>query len=390
MSGTGIELITSARAKHAAPERVLAEDRLVEDVMDLVLGLVLVHGDLLQHDLALGVHLGIGRPKQHLREQVEGALGMGVEQSRVQMRGLLAGRGVDRGPKPVEDLRDLDRRVALCALEQQVLEKVGDPGLRRGLVTRASPHPEPEGDRAHRGNGLGDDPDAGVELGYLGSGAVALTGALGARRARRRGRRLAAASPPRPPPSRRRGGGPGSPVPTEASSSGLLPSTSGSSVRRRPMRPRSLSTSTTVTSISSPELSTSSTVPTRSPGFTLEMCKQAVGALRQLDEGAEVGRLHDLAGRVAVPDLGLFGDRGDAIDSRLDQLAGGRIDAHRAIVVDVDLGLELLRDRADRLATLADQRTDLLGVDLDGGDPRRVLGELLARLGDRLAPSSRG
>ena len=40
------------------------------------------------------------------------------------------------------------------------------------------------------------------------------------------------------------------------------------------MRPRSLSTSTTRTAISSPLLSTSSTVPTRLPGDTLEMCSR--------------------------------------------------------------------------------------------------------------------
>ena len=59
-----------------------------------------------------------------------------------------------------------------------------------------------------------------------------------------------------------------------ASSSLVLPAMSGSSARRRPMRPRSLSTSTTRTEISSPLLSTSSTVPTRLPGDTLEMCSR--------------------------------------------------------------------------------------------------------------------
>ena len=40
------------------------------------------------------------------------------------------------------------------------------------------------------------------------------------------------------------------------------------------MRPRSLSTSTTRTAISSPLLRTSSTVATRWPGETLEMCSR--------------------------------------------------------------------------------------------------------------------
>ena len=37
------------------PERVPAEDGLAEHVEDLVLRIVLVHRDLLEHDLALGV-----------------------------------------------------------------------------------------------------------------------------------------------------------------------------------------------------------------------------------------------------------------------------------------------------------------------------------------------
>ena len=83
----------------------------------------------------------------------------------MQVGRLLAGRGVGRRAEAVEELGDLDRRVALGALEQQVLEEVRDARLRRRLVARAGPHPEPERDRAHRGNLLGDDPDARVELG---------------------------------------------------------------------------------------------------------------------------------------------------------------------------------------------------------------------------------
>ena len=196
-----------------------------------------------------------------------------------------------------------------------------DAGLRRRLVPRARSNPEPQGHRAHRGNGLGDDPDPGVELGYLGvlcGHAVRLSGLCRrchARGGRRRRHRDRAGAPPRPPPppSRRRLGGPGSPVPTPASSSADLPSTSGSAVSRRPIRPRSLSTSTTVTSISSPWLRTSSTVPDPLARLHVGDVKQAVGALAELDEGAEVGGLDHLAGRVAVADLGVLGHRGDPV-----------------------------------------------------------------------------
>ena len=123
--------------EHAPAERVVAEDRLGEHVVDAVLGLVLVHRDLLEHDLALGVDL-VGRQRrgeQHLGHQVERLLGVLVEEAGVQVRRLLAGRRVGRGAHAVEELGDLDRRVALGALEQQVLEEMRDAGLSRRLVT---------------------------------------------------------------------------------------------------------------------------------------------------------------------------------------------------------------------------------------------------------------
>src|SRR5919201_1949326 len=81
--------------------------------------------------------------------------------------------------------------------------------------------------------------------------------------------------------------------------------------------------------------------------------QQAVGALGQLDEGAEGRRLDDLAGE-RVADLDLLGHRADALGQRLAQLAVGRVDEHLAVVVDVDLGLELVLQAADGLAALAD------------------------------------
>ena len=105
-------------AEHPPAQRVLAEDGVGEDVVDAILGLVLIHRDLLEHDLALGVDLRIGRRQQHFGEQLEDLLGVLVEEARVQVRRLLAGRRVDRGAETVEALGDLDRRVALGALEQ--------------------------------------------------------------------------------------------------------------------------------------------------------------------------------------------------------------------------------------------------------------------------------
>ena len=162
------------------------------------------------------------------------------------------------------------------------------------------------------------------------------------------GRRARGPPPPPPPP----------PVPTPRAPRRSCRRSPGRRRRRTPMRPRSRSTSTTRTVISSPLLSTSSTrldaVARRDVGDV----QQAVGALRELDEGAEGGRLDDLA-EVLVADLDLLHHRPDALDERVAELAVGGVDQHLAVVVDVDLGLELLAQAADRLAALADQQADL-------------------------------
>ena len=138
----------------------------------------------------------------------------------------------------------------------------------------------------------------------------------------------------------------------------VLPAMSGSSARRRPMRPRSRSTSTTRTLTSSPLLSTSSTRLDALAGRDVRDVQQAVGALGELDEGAEGGRLDDLAD-VLVADLDLLHHHPDALHERVAELAVGGVDQHLAVVVDVDLGFELLGQAADRFAALADQQADL-------------------------------
>src|SRR5579875_3201820 len=83
--------------------------------------------------------------------------------------------------------------------------------------------------------------------------------------------------------------------------------------------------------------------------------QQPVGALRELHERAEGRRLDDLP-EVLVADLDLLHHHLDALDERVAELAVGGVDQHLAVVVDVDLGLELLREAADRFAALADQQ----------------------------------
>ena len=134
------------------PERMAAEDGLPEHVEDRVLRVVLVHRDLLEHDLALGVDVAERGPPDHVGHHVEGARQVLVEHPRVDRRGLLVGAGVELGAHAVEQLVDLRRGEAVGAAEQQVLEEVREPGLVGRLAARAGGDEEAQGrgpDGAH-------------------------------------------------------------------------------------------------------------------------------------------------------------------------------------------------------------------------------------------------
>ena len=150
---------------HRPAERVAAEDGLGQEVVDEILGRVLHHRDLLEHDLALGVDVGERRREDHVRHDVEGALEMAVRDARVDDRRLARRGRVQLAAHLVEDLRDLLGRVRARALEEEVLDEVRHARLRVGLVPRARSDPEAERDRAHVVEALGDQPLARVELG---------------------------------------------------------------------------------------------------------------------------------------------------------------------------------------------------------------------------------
>ena len=190
-------------ADHRATERMRAEDGLRREVVDDVLRVVVDHRDLLEHDLALGVDVRQRRGEHHVRHHVERHVEVIVGHARVDDRRLARRGGVELAAHRVEQLRDLHRVVALGALEEQVLDEVGDAGLGNRFVARARPDPEPDRRRAHAVDVLGDDPlpaGEGCEaVGFHGRMVVAGTGgrvpcgrrppgSVGSRRPRNRAR----------------------------------------------------------------------------------------------------------------------------------------------------------------------------------------------------------
>src|SRR5665648_234138 len=108
---------------------------------------------------------------------------------------------------------------------------------------------------------------------------------------------------------------------------------------------------------------------------------QAVGSRLEAHKGAEVdGRSHPADDYFARLDL--LGDALDPVRAAFAARAVGRVDLDHAVVIDLDGAIELVLEPADGLAALTDDRTDLVGVDLDGEDPRSEFREYGAGFGD--------
>ena len=110
---------------------------------------------------------------------------------------------------------------------------------------------------------------------------------------------------------------------------------------------------------------------------------EPVPAGEDVHEGAEVHELNHPA-LVDLADLDVRRQKLNAparlFTRRL--VHGG--DGDGAVIADIDVGAGLLGELADGRAALADDVPDLLRIDLEGDQPRRVLGHLLARLADHI------
>jgi len=168
---------------------VLPEGLGREQVVHHVVGVVVVHRDLVEDDVALGVDVlggdqGVG---DHVAEHVHRQVQVHVEDPCVEAGVLLGGEGVELAADGVQGHRDVHRRAAPRALEQHVLEEVGAAVQRLVLVGGPDPDPDPDAGRAHPGHLLGDDaqPRGEQRAAYDGGDQPVVVGRL--RQGRRRG-----------------------------------------------------------------------------------------------------------------------------------------------------------------------------------------------------------
>ena len=136
---------------HVAAERMIRPADLLEQAMHVLLRRILVHTQLLEHNQPLLLQLGgiEQRLEQHVPEDVDGQLGLGLGHARPVHRELLVRRCVQNAAHALDRLCDLlGAAVAGRAFEEHVFEEMADPGF----VLRLIPRTDLEHDR-HRDRG---------------------------------------------------------------------------------------------------------------------------------------------------------------------------------------------------------------------------------------------
>ena len=117
-------------------ERVIGPEPAGEQLVDEVVGRVLDHLDLFEDDLLLALDLGgvEGRRGDQVREHVDGQRQMLVEHLDEVAGVFLGGEGVEVPADRVDLLGDVFGGAGGGALEEHVLDEVGDAFVRRGFV----------------------------------------------------------------------------------------------------------------------------------------------------------------------------------------------------------------------------------------------------------------
>ena len=150
------------RAEDRAPEGVALPELPGEEVVDQVVGRVLHHLDLLEHDRLFALELlGVeDRVEEDVGQEVNRERQVLVEHLDVEAGVLLGGEGVHLATDRVHRARDGLGGARLGPLEDQVLDEVGHAEAALRLVSGAALDPHPDGDGPDVLHPLRDDTDA--------------------------------------------------------------------------------------------------------------------------------------------------------------------------------------------------------------------------------------
>ncbi len=133
-----------------AAQRVALPEVLGEELVDEIVGVVLVHLDLFEDDALLALDLlgGEGGVKDKVGEDVEGRGDVLVQNLDVETDVLFAGKGIEVAADGVDLAGDLTGGARGCSFEDHVLDEMRDAVDGDGLVARAGVDPGSHGDAA--------------------------------------------------------------------------------------------------------------------------------------------------------------------------------------------------------------------------------------------------
>ena len=148
-------------------QRGAGPGRRCEQVVHHVVGIVVVHGDLVEDHLPLGLDVlgGDQGGGDHVAEDVDRHRQVVVEHPCVVAGVLARGERVELTADLVEGGGDVHRRAGRGALEQQVLQEVRRPVELGRLVPGSHLHEHPDRRGADSGHVLGDDAQTALEDG---------------------------------------------------------------------------------------------------------------------------------------------------------------------------------------------------------------------------------
>jgi hypothetical protein len=156
---------------------VARQDGLNELLMADVRGIVIVHRQFFENDVAFLLQLAVVEHGggDHVRDDVDGHRQIGIEHAGVVAGVFLRRRGIGFPADLVKSRRDVKRRAPLRSLEQQVLQEVRRTVLALRLVPGANADPEADGCRTLPGHRFRQHSDAAGEHGTPHHGAARIT-----------------------------------------------------------------------------------------------------------------------------------------------------------------------------------------------------------------------
>ncbi len=140
-----------------------------EQIMDVIVGGIFDHPDLLEdhRPLPVDILLGKARTGENIGQKIDGHLQVVIRDLDVEGGHLLPRGGVHHPAHGIDGGGNIEGGPAFGPLEQHVFDEMGHPVVQAVFQAGAPFHPGPDGDRPDMVDLLGNHPDAVVQDGLI-------------------------------------------------------------------------------------------------------------------------------------------------------------------------------------------------------------------------------